>query len=141
MELANDSKGFVGIFLRKALLGETIRIYGTGEQRRDFNYVRDVVDALLIAGQSESVSGKVFNLGHPEVTSLIGCVEILQELADFDYEFVPFPPEAGAIDIGDYFGNFGRFREATGWEPRTGLRDGVAKTLEYYRAGGWTRPR
>lgn len=50
MELANDSKGFVGVFIRKALLGETIRIYGTGQQRRDFNYVSDVVDALLVAG-------------------------------------------------------------------------------------------
>jgi nucleoside-diphosphate-sugar epimerase len=138
MELANDSKGVVGVFIRKALLGETIRIYGTGQQRRDFNYVSDVVDALLVAGQSESVNGQVFNLGHPDATSLIGFVEILQELADFDFEFVPFPPEAEAIDIGDYFGDFGRYREATGWEPHMGLRDGLAKTLEYYRACGWT---
>jgi nucleoside-diphosphate-sugar epimerase len=138
MELANDSKGFVGVFIRKALLGETIRIYGTGQQRRDFNYVSDVVDALVVAGQSESVNGRVFNLGHPDATSLNGFVEILQGLADFDFEFVPFPPEAEAIDIGDYFGDFRRFREATGWEPRMELRDGLAKTLEYYRACGWT---
>jgi UDP-glucose 4-epimerase len=86
------------------------------------------------------VNGRVFNLGHPDATSLIGFVEILQGLADFDFEFVPFPPEVEAIDIGDYFGDFRRFREATGWEPHMGLRDGLAKTLEYYRACGWTPP-
>jgi UDP-glucose 4-epimerase len=51
MQITSDKKGFAGIFIRKALLGETIQIYGTGEQRRDFNYVSDVVEALLLAGE------------------------------------------------------------------------------------------
>jgi nucleoside-diphosphate-sugar epimerase len=137
MEIANDKKGFAGIFIRKALQGQKIQIYGSGEQRRDFNYVDDVVEALLLAGASESVNGQVFNLGHEEPKSLLEFVEILGELADFEFECVPFPPEAEAIDIGDYYGDFRKFHEATGWRPEVDLRSGLAKTLQYYRAEGW----
>jgi len=137
MEIANDKKGFVGVFVRKALEGQKIQIYGSGEQKRDFNYVDDVVEALLLAGASGSVSGQVFNLGHPEPTSLLEFVKILGELADFEFELVPFPPEAKAIDIGDYYGDFRKFHQATGWHPEVDLRSGLARTLEYYREEGW----
>ncbi len=136
MELANDKKGFAGIFIRKALAGETIRLYGTGEQRRDFNHVDDVVEALLIAGENEAVHGDVFNLGHPEPRSLLAFVETLREFADFEVENVPFPAEAKAIDIGDYYGDFSKFREATGWSPRVDLRAGLEQTLDHYRKLG-----
>jgi nucleoside-diphosphate-sugar epimerase len=136
MDLANDTKGFTGVFIRQALAGEKIRVYGTGRQRRDFNYVDDVVDALLLAGEVEAIHGQVFNLGHPEPRSLLEFVEALREFADFEYERVPFPPEIEAIDIGDYYGDFSRFRDATGWTPRVSLRDGLERTLDYYRKLG-----
>lgn len=137
MEIGNDRKGFVGIFLRRALQGEKISIYGDGRQRRDFNYVDDVVDALLVAGEKPEVNGQSFNLGHPEPASLLEFVEILQSLADFEVEMRPFPPDAAAIDIGDYYGDFSKFRGATGWQPRVDLKDGLAQSLAWYRAEGW----
>ena len=140
MEITNDKKGFVGIFIRKALLGETIKIFGTGEQRRDFNYVDDVVTALLLAGERSSTDGQVFNLGHPNPRSLLDFVEILRGSCDFDVELVPFPPEAAAIDIGDYFGEFSKFRDATGWRPEVDLEVGLARTLAWYRSEDHWRP-
>jgi nucleoside-diphosphate-sugar epimerase len=137
MQITSDKKGFAGIFIRKALLGETIQIYGTGEQRRDFNYVSDVVEALVLAGENESVNGQVFNLGHPEPRSLLEFVQIMKGLAEFEVELVPFPPEAALIDIGDYYGDFRKFQEATGWHPAVGLDEGLAETFRYFRAEGW----
>ena len=134
MEISNDRKGFIGVFVRKALAGENIRIYGTGEQRRDFNYVDDVVEALLLAGERPGVDGQVYNLGHPQPESLQGFVRILAKFADFETETVPFPKDAAAIDIGDYYGDFSRFQAATGWQPRVGLEEGLAQTLAWYRA-------
>ncbi len=134
MEISNDRKGFIGVFVRKALAGEKIRIYGTGEQRRDFNYVDDVVEALLLAGERPGVDGQVYNLGHPQPESLQGFVRILAKFADFETETVPFPKDAAAIDIGDYYGDFSRFQAATGWQPRVGLEEGLAQTLAWYRA-------
>ena len=140
MEITNDKKGFAGVFIRRALAGEKIQIFGTGEQRRDFNFVTDVVDALLLAGENRNVDGHVYNLGHPEPESLLAFVTLLEELADFEFEKVPFPKAAAAIDIGDYYGDFSKFREATGWQPRVGLQEGLTRTLAWYRAHGWPTP-
>ena len=137
MEITNDKKGFIGVFIRRALTGEKIQIFGTGEQRRDFNYVSDVVDALLLAGESPRVNGHVYNLGHPKPESLLEFVAWLGGLADFEFEKVPFPETVAAIDIGDYYGDFSKFREATGWQPRVGLQEGLTRTLAWYRAQGW----
>lgn len=136
MDLGSDKKGFTGIFVRKALQGDPIQIYGDGTQRRDFNYVDDVVDALLIAGASDALAGGVFNLGHPEPRSLLEFVGVLRGLLDFGFETVPFPEAAQAIDIGDYYGDYSKFRDATGWEPKVGLEEGLARTVAYYRGPG-----
>ena len=133
IDLESDVKGFVGLFLRKALRGETIQIYGSGTQKRDFNFVDDVVDALLLAGESRGLEGRAYNLGHPEPRSLLEFVETLQRFTDFDIEFVPFPRDAEAIDIGDYYGNFSAFHEATGWSPRIDLAPGLEQTVAYFR--------
>ena len=136
MDLKSDKKGFVGIFIRKALCGEQITIFGTGDQRRDFNYIDDVVDALLIGGERNDIEGEVYNLGHPEPRSLNEVVEILSRNVEFSYERVPFPEAAKAIDIGDYFGDFSKFQKATGWTPQVDLEQGLEKTLAYYQELG-----
>ncbi len=133
MDLKSNTKGFVGVFLRKALLGEAIQIFGDGRQRRDFNYVDDVVEALLLAGACEGVNGKSFNLGHPRPYSLLELVEMLRGLLEFEFQCVPFPPERKAIDIGDYYADCSAYQAATGWTPRTDLQPGLAKTVEFFR--------
>jgi nucleoside-diphosphate-sugar epimerase len=133
MDLKNERKGFAGVFIRRALEGRKIRIFGSGEQRRDFNYVDDVVDALLLAGENDAIHGGVFNLGHAEPHSLLEFVEILHGLAEFEHEIVPFPAEAKAIDIGDYYGDFSRFHRATGWSPLVGLAEGLERTVAWFR--------
>ena len=133
MDLASTKKGFVGIFIRLALEGKPIRIYGDGEQRRDFNYVDDAVDALLLAAERDDVVGESYNLGDPDPISLNAFVERLTTLAPCAVEHVPFPADAEAIDIGDYYGDFSRFESATGWRPRVGLDEGLRRTLAYHR--------
>lgn len=133
MDLRTGDKGFLGVFLRRALLGEPIDVYGSGRQRRDFNYVDDVVDALLRAGASPSLGGEVFNLGYPETHDLLDVVRILADLTGCPHRIVPFPRDLEAIDIGDYCGDFRRFRAATGWIPHTPLDDGMARTLAFFR--------
>ncbi|QDU63507.1 UDP-glucose 4-epimerase [Planctomycetes bacterium Pan216] len=133
MDLRSDSKGFAGIFIRRALLGEKIQIFGDGHQRRDFNHVDDVVDAMLLAGADERVSGECFNLGHARPYRLLEFVETLRRYTNVDFELVPFPSERQAIDIGDYYGSYERFHAATGWEPRHDLDEGLQDTIAYFR--------
>jgi nucleoside-diphosphate-sugar epimerase len=131
--LSGNKQGFVGIFIRQAISGELVRIFGDGTQVRDFNYIDDVVDAFLLAATREELRGGVFNLGAPDPCSILDFVALLREHATFETEIVPFPPQLKAIDIGDYYSDYSLFRSRTGWEPRVPLREGLSRTVEYFR--------
>ncbi|MEX2113058.1 MAG: NAD-dependent epimerase/dehydratase family protein [Pirellulales bacterium] len=132
-QIRSNRQGFATIFLRQALKGETISLYGGGRQLRDFNYVDDVVNALLLAAATDACFGQVFNLGSSRAYSLIEFVETLKAFCTFPVESTPFPDDKRIIDIGDYYGDFSKFRQATGWSPQVDLREGLDKTIAYYR--------
>jgi UDP-glucose 4-epimerase len=132
-QIRNDRQGFTGIFIRQALQKDTIKVFGTGKQVRDFNYVDDVVDALLLSGVTEGCYGRVFNLGAPKHYSLLDFISILERLCHMKYELVPFPLDNKIIDIGDYYGDYSLFSRLTGWQPEVDLEEGVTRTLEFYR--------
>lgn len=132
-QIRNNRQGFIGIFLRQALKGETLQLFGTGEQIRDFNYVDDVVAALLLAATTDECYGNIYNLGAPNHYSLVNLVEKLKNHCDFEYNIVPFPSDKKIIDIGDYYGDYSRFRDLTGWNPIVDLDEGLEKTVAFYR--------
>lgn len=131
-QIRNDRQAMAGIFLRLALQRQKIRLYGNGEQRRDFNYVDDVVQALLLSARTPACWGRVFNLGADRHYSLREFVELLRELNGVEWELVPFPADRKLIDIGDYYGDDRRFREATGWAPKVDLREGLERSLAFF---------
>jgi len=133
-KISNVKHGFVGTFIKKALQGETIQLFGDGSQKRDFNYVDDVVEALLLAGEHPELSGEFFNLGDSEHYSLKTFAEMLQKHASFKVEVVPFPADRKRIDIGDYYATSEKFKKATGWTPKVDLQTGLKTTVEYFRA-------
>jgi UDP-glucose 4-epimerase len=132
--IRHNRQGFIGWFVRQAVLGEEIQVFGDGRQLRDFNHVDDVVDAFLRAGAMDAADGRAFNLGGGKPVSLEELAKLLVELAGRgSYRLVPFPPERKRIDIGDFYGDTTRIRTALGWEPRIALREGLSATLDYYR--------
>ncbi len=134
MRVVDARQTFLGIWIRRLLEGEPILIYGDGSQLRDYNYVDDVVDALLMAAETDTCYGDVLNLGSQEVFSLSQTAEIFLDLhPDGQVSYVPFPKSRLSIDIGDYQGDFSRIRDALGWSPKTNFRDGMRQTLEYYQ--------
>ena len=131
--IRHDRQGFMGWFVRQALLGEQIQLYGDGSQRRDFDFVDDVVSAFLVAGASDAADGQVFNLGGEKPISLLDVVRLMIEITGRgSYRLVPFPPDRKRIDIGDFYADATKIRQALGWQPRVGLHEGLALTFEYY---------
>ena len=141
-EMKHPRQGVLKWFIRQIIDGLVINIYGSGSQIRDTNYVDDVVDAMLLAMMTEATNGEVFNLGG-EPLSLVQFVEALIEVnGGGKYELVAFPGELKAIEIGDHIASYAKFTALTGWEPKVDLKEGLAKSLEYYRANGpnyWSR--
>jgi len=132
--IRHSRQGFIAWFVRKAVLGEEIQIYGDGAQKRDFDYVDDVVDAFLRAGASERAPGQVFNLGGQPAVSLLELARMLIEIAGAgSYTLVPFPEERKKIDIGDFQADASKVQGILGWRPRVPLRDGLERTVAYYR--------
>lgn len=132
--LWHDRQGFIGWFIRQAMDGKVIELFGEGKQRRDLNYVDDVIDALLLAGASEAAEGEIFNLGGREPISLAELAEELISLTGRgSVVSVPFPPERQLIEIGNFCSSYSKIERVLGWQPRTSLRTGLRQTIEYYR--------
>ncbi len=129
----HDRQGFIGWFIRKALDGGVIELFGEGRQRRDMNYVDDVVEALLLAGASEAAEGEFFNLGGLAPVSLSDLAGKLISLTGRgSINLVPFPPERQLIDVGNAYSSYQKIETAVGWRPRTPLEKGLTRTIEFY---------
>jgi UDP-glucose 4-epimerase len=130
----HNRQGFIGWFIRLAVEDREIQIYGDGSQLRDFVFVDDAADAFLRAGASDACNGEVFNVGGSEPVSHRDLVHLLLEVAGTGrVRYVEWPEDKKAIDIGSFYADSSRFRAATGWTPRVGLREGLARTVAYLR--------
>lgn len=134
MMVKNDRQTALGWFIRLVMDGREIQVFGDGQQKRDYTYVDDVVEALLLAGASDKANGEVFNLGGLEPVSHLQLMQTLCEVAGCGgYRLAPFPAERKVIDIGDFYADFGKIERALGWRPKIGLRDGLERTVSFYR--------
>ena len=134
MRIKDARQTFLGVWIRDALQGRPFEVWG-GQQLRDFSYVDDVVEALLLAAVRPEVEGGAYNLsGLPQMISLGETALLLASLADAGFEVREFPSERKRIDIGDYYADDRLFRRLTGWAPRTALAEGLERTLDFYRA-------
>jgi UDP-glucose 4-epimerase len=132
--IKHNRQGFIGWFIRLAIENATIHIYGDGSQLRDLVFVDDAVEAFLLAGADDRLNGEVFNIGgdqpisHRDLTSLL-----LKVAGSGRVEYVPWPQEKKAIDIGDFYADSSKFKHATGWKTTVGLEDGLRRTVDFYR--------
>jgi len=133
MRIRDAKQTFVGIWIRFLIEGEPFEVWG-GEQLRDFTYVDDAIEAILISAKEDKANGKIFNLGGDRVISLKELAELLVEINGAGkYTIHPFPPDRKKIDIGDYYADFKQIRETLGWNPRVPLREGLNRTLLFYK--------
>lgn len=134
MRVKDARQTFLGVWVRQVLSGEPFEVWG-GEQLRDFTYVDDCVEALLLAAARPEAVGGVFNLGGPGRISLLDLAELVVAAAGGGrYVVRPFPADRRKIDIGDYYADDRLIRRRLGWRPRTGIREAVGRTVEFFRA-------
>ena len=133
MRIRDARQTFLGIWIRNLLKGKPIQVFGDGDQRRDYNYVEDVLDALLIAATEKNAIGKVYNLGAPAPLSLEDTAKIMcKKTEDGDYQMIPFPEDRKAIDVGDFICDYSVFRDQFGWEPKVNFEEGIQRSFEYF---------
>ncbi len=133
--IKHNRQGFIGWFIRQVIENGTIQIYGDGSQLRDFVYVDDAADAFLRAGADDGCNGEVFNVGGDGPIEHRTLAALLLEIAGTGrIQYVDWPADKKAIDIGSFYADSSRFKRATGWTPTVSLRDGLERTIAFYRA-------
>jgi UDP-glucose 4-epimerase len=134
MRIKDARQTFLGVWIRLLVEGKPFEVWG-GEQLRDFTYVDDAVEAFLLAAVREEANGRVYNLGGCEALSLQALAELsIKTNGSGEFKMQEFPAERKPIDIGDYYADDRSIRSELGWVPQVGLSEGLARTLDYYRA-------
>jgi UDP-glucose 4-epimerase len=133
MRIKDARQTFLGVWVRLILEGKPIEVWG-GEQLRDFTYVSDAVDALLMSAVSEETNGQIFNLGGKPIINLKDLAELLiQANGSGECIIRPFPADRKRIDIGDYWADYSLITSVLGWNTRVSLEQGLKETIDYYR--------
>ena len=132
--IRHNRQGFIGWFIRLAIEGREIQIFGDGSQLRDFVYVDDAAAAFLQAGASDACDGDVFNVGGCQPISLRDLVRLLVEITGSgSVRYVEWPEDKKRIDIGSFYSDSTKFMSTVGWKPTVDLREGLRRTVAFYR--------
>ncbi len=132
-QMKHSRYGVVNWFVRLAIDGETMRVFGDGTIKRDFLYVDDCVEAILRAASDEAPRAEVLNVGVDEPTTFQDLAVELEALTGARWEYAPFSAERKAQEPGDFYSDIRKIRRLLGWRPWTPLKEGLEKTLAFYR--------
>jgi UDP-glucose 4-epimerase len=132
--IRSSAFGFINYFIGLALRNEDVTVYGEGAQLRTVTFVDDAVHALLLAAVSDHAAGQVlFAVAERQYTVRELADTIVRQMGAGRVRSMPWPKDRLAIEIGDANISSARIKSTLGWEAKTGLEDGMARTRDYYR--------
>ena len=133
-QMKHGKYGIINWFIRRAMDGHPLTVYGDGKQRRDYIYVEDFADAMLAAVNCTDMVGEVFNIGDGESTSFVDMVRLVAEtVGDTEIEFVEWPKGRYFVETGDYLTDLTKLKAFLDWTPKVSMQEGIELTCEYYR--------
>jgi len=132
-QIKHSKYSLVGWFVRQAMAGNVIKIFGDGGQLRDYVFVDDVVSAMLRCAETPSAVGEVINVGSGHSTRFRDMVaSVIRCVNRGKMEFVPWPEDYERVETGDISVDVSKLKSLTCWQPRYTLDEGVQTTFEYY---------
>jgi len=131
-QMKSSHFGVVNWFIRLAIDKQIIKVFGDGLIKRDFLYIDDCINAILLTSVNPSCCGEIFNVGNNISSNFRELAELLSELENCKWEFAPFTAERAAQEPGDFYSDITKIHSAVGWKPEIDLREGLEKTLDYY---------
>ncbi|MFC1647299.1 NAD-dependent epimerase/dehydratase family protein [Patescibacteria group bacterium] len=132
-QMKHDHYGVVNWFIRQAIEGSKIKVFGDGSLKRDFLYIDDAVEAIIKCAVKEACYGEIINVGSPKPVSFLDLVKtIVKKEKSASWELAPFTPERKSMEPGDFYSDIAKIKKMTGWKPKTKLADGLKKTISFY---------
>ena len=132
-QLKHSKYSLPGWFMRLAMEGKPITIFGDGGQLRDYVYGTDIAEAFVTVGATEVPSGEIFNCGYGRSVPFREMVEtIVEVLGRGEVTYLPWPADYERSETGDVNFDVSKLRRAIGWIPKISLKEGVKQMYEYY---------
>ncbi len=133
-QIKHSKYSLVGWFIRQAIEGKEIKIFGNGTQLRDYIYVSDIVDAMIRLAANPNAVGEVVNVGSGQTTRFCDMVSyVIECVNNGSMDFIAWPNDYENIETGDVTLDLSKLYQLTNWKPQIGLKQGIATTYEYYR--------
>lgn len=136
-EVPGQYRNVIPNFIYWALKGQPLPITGTGEETRDFTFVEDLVDGILLAATSERAVGREYNLSGDHEVRIIDLAHLINELTGNKAGIVYLPRRKWDTKT-RVKASIERARRELGYEPKTPLDEGLKRTVEWFRAN-WER--
>jgi UDP-glucose 4-epimerase len=133
-QMKHSKYGIVNWFIRLALEGKPLTVFGEGQQKRDYIFVEDVAEGIMSVALSPGTAGQVYNLGTGVGTPFIDMVHLVAEsIPGTEVQYLPWPQDRYFVETGDFIADISKITAATDWAPRIGLQEGVGRTISYYQ--------
>ncbi len=133
-QLNNPGYNFINFFVGKVLQNQEITVYEPGTQLRDICYVEDAVEAMILAAQKDTSSGKVYIVGTGIGTCPKELAKLIVETAESgSFRMIPWPPERKVLEPGDIILDYSLIKKELDWEPKTSIKEGIKKTIDFYK--------
>ncbi|HJP17139.1 MAG: NAD-dependent dehydratase [Gammaproteobacteria bacterium] len=133
-QMKHSRFGVANWFIRQALDNQVIKVFGDGSILRDFLYVDDAVDAIIMCAVCEEAYGEVFNVGIDKPSSFLELAKLIIDLAGIgSWELSPFSTERAAQEPGNFFSDISKIKNTVGWKPKIRLEEGLKESINYYK--------
>jgi len=133
-QMKSNKYGVANWFIRLGIDGQTIPLFGDGKIKRDFIYIDDVINTLMLLPLHDNCFGEIFNIGHNHISNFVELAKIIISICkSAKIEFTSFSEERKKQEPGDFYSDIRKIKKFIGWLPEISLYDGVLHTIEYYK--------
>lgn len=133
-QMKSSGYSLINWFIRLAMDGQKVTVFGDGRQQRDYIFIDDLVDGMITAVVNPVSDGKIYNLGSGQPTKFIDMAEtIVSVVGQGQVEKIPWPKNYDNFETGDFYADISKIIAEINWRPALDLRVGIEKTVDYYR--------
>ncbi len=133
-QMKHHKYSILGWFIRQAMEGKTIKVFGDGNQIRDYIYIDDMVEPMCVVAATKDSDGQIINLGSGTGTMFKDMVQTVVDIVGSgNIEFVPWPQNYERVETGNSIADISKLKRLSGYAPVFDLNSGIERTYTYYK--------
>ena len=133
-QFGHHKYGILNWFIYLALKNKTIKIFGKGQQKRDYLFIDDLIELFILLLDKPDMFGDIYNVGYGKGISIYDSIKTIEQfIPNLSYISFPWPKTEKEIETGDYISDITNITQKTHWQPKTDFNQGIKQTINYYK--------